>query len=122
MSGDGRKPCNTCQRTLPLTEFSRRRASRDGLQARCKQCWQAWYVANKSVHVAAGRGRASRRLAEHRRKLREYLVEHPCVDCGETDLRVLDFDHRDRSEKRGEVSRLIFRVSWRRLEEEIARC
>ena len=33
-----------------------------------------------------------------------YLVEHPCVDCATTDIRVLEFDHIDRDLKRAAVS------------------
>jgi hypothetical protein len=35
-----------------------------------------------------------------------YLVEHPCVDCENSDIRVLDFDH-VRGEKRKGVSKMI---------------
>ena len=41
----------------------------------------------------------------------EFLLEHPCVDCGETDMLVLQFDHRDRTDKVIEVGRLISRYS-----------
>jgi hypothetical protein len=116
------KTCSTCRRALAADRFSRRAASADGLQSRCKDCWRDWYDLNKDAHITAVRQRAARRVAEHRRRLAEHLREHPCVDCGETDLRVLDFDHRDRAEKRGEVSRLVFRASWARIEEEMGRC
>ena len=121
MAVDGKR-CSTCRRTLPRAAFSSRAASRDGLQPRCKECWRGWYEANKAGHIAAVQVRAARRVAENRRRLADHLRAHPCVDCGETDLRVLDFDHRERAEKRGEVSRLVFRVSWARLEREIALC
>ena len=116
------KTCSTCRRPLERSGFSRRTASPDGLQPRCKDCWRDWYVAHQDAHIAAVRARAVRRVAAHRLRLAEHLRQHPCVDCGETDLRVLDFDHRDRADKRGEVSRLVFSVSWARLEQEIARC
>jgi hypothetical protein len=116
------KSCSSCRRALPVSCFSRRAASGDGLQPRCKDCWRAWYDANKSAHVAAVRERAARRVAEHRRRLAAYLRGHPCVDCGETDLQVLEFDHRDRTQKRGAISRLVYAVSWRRLEQEVALC
>lgn len=52
-----------------------------------------------------------------------YLLAHPCVDCGEGDLRVLDFDHRDGSQKSAEVMKLAKAAySWRRVMDEIAKC
>jgi hypothetical protein len=38
--------------------------------------------------------------------INEYKKEHPCVDCGETDIRVLQFDHRDPSLKANTINKL----------------
>lgn len=116
------KRCSTCHRVLPLDAFTRRRDSRDGRQNRCRGCWHEWYLANKQEHIREVQRRNRERTQENRRRLVEHWRAHPCVDCGETDLRVLDFDHRDRALKRGVVSRLVFRASWTRLEQEIALC
>lgn len=52
-----------------------------------------------------------------------HLLEHPCVDCGEGDLRVLDFDHRPGSGKTTEVMRLARNGhSLARIAVEIAKC
>ncbi|GAB5492936.1 MAG: hypothetical protein Phog2KO_31510 [Phototrophicaceae bacterium] len=63
---------------------------------------------------------------EHRMKMRQYafdyLLAHPCVDCGETDPIVLEFDH-VRGVKLSEVSVLLgSTVSMKRLTDEIAKC
>ena len=61
-------------------------------------------------------------LRNDRRKwLYEYLLGHPCVDCGETDPVVLEFDHR-RGDKEIEISRAVNNWSLPRLCEEITKC
>jgi hypothetical protein len=59
---------------------------------------------------------------ENRQKLYIYLSKHPCIDCGETDLRVLEFDHL-RGNKSANIARLLHNaVSWATIEKEIAKC
>lgn len=51
----------------------------------------------------------------------DYLLEHPCVDCGENDPIVLQFDHRDPLEKNNEVSAMLNR-SVKLIQLEIDKC
>ena len=117
------KRCSTCRLILPLEAFSTRRAARDGLQNRCRSCWRDDYVANLAERKAAAAVTARAKLNEHRERLHRYLAEHPCVDCGEDDVRCLDFDHRDPSQKLANVSQLVAtHVRWERIQAEIEKC
>jgi hypothetical protein len=51
----------------------------------------------------------------------EYLLEHSCVDCGESDPIVLEFDHR-LGKVRGVGELLHQHVRWSVVQAEIARC
>jgi hypothetical protein len=55
--------------------------------------------------------------------LKAYLAEHPCVDCGEDDIRVLEFDHVCPENKVANVGRMACDgCSVKRLEIEVAKC
>lgn len=58
-----------------------------------------------------------------RRWICDYLSENPCVDCGEADILVLEFDHRgDVPKLKDVVTMLNSTYSLRMLQEEVAKC
>ena len=116
-----RKRCPGCGRVLPLAEFYKNRSRRDGRQAHCRACRA------RIVRLSHARHRQTRRDYQKRFRLRNkilktaYLRQHPCVDCGESDPQVLEFDHC--GEKRDNISSMLaWQTSWRAIEQEIARC
>lgn len=50
----------------------------------------------------------------------DYLATHPCVDCGEKDVRVLEFDHL--GNKLREVSAMLHNFTLEKVKTEIAKC
>lgn len=121
------KTCGTCRQSKPLSEFNRKRSRADGLQEVCRECNRAssrkYYAANRDRHVRRIVERTAQRRLEAKAFLVEYLRAHPCVDCGNTDLRVLDFDHRPGAAKRKDVMSMVREgFSIRRLQDEIDKC
>lgn len=52
-----------------------------------------------------------------------YLIRHPCVDCGEKDIAVLEFDHIHKYRKSNDVSKLItMRSPFKKVVSEISKC
>lgn len=46
------KRCCTCKASKAHAEFSRNKSRPDGMQARCKDCYKAWYAANREKVLA----------------------------------------------------------------------
>lgn len=118
--------CSKCGLKRPLEEFPRRSDRPLGRGAVCLACGRTYRRAHYARNVAyyvekAARARARQR-AQNYERLIAYLRSHPCVDCGETDMRVLQFDHLDPSAKTKEVSRLVLWATWRRAAREIEKC
>lgn len=81
-----------------------------------------WYKRNKDRHVANVRKNEVIYKDISIYYIKSYLGSHPCVDCGESDWIVLEFDH-VRGIKSYNVSALLNRgQSLDHLKEEIAKC
>jgi hypothetical protein len=73
--------------------------------------------------MATALARKRRVRAEYRVLMGDYLLAHPCVDCGEDDIRVLEFDHPPGAEKLDDVAALMARqLPWKRILEEMNKC
>jgi hypothetical protein len=117
------KRCSTCHLLRPTSDFNVRRSAPDGLQPRCRPCAHEWYLAHRVEHSGKVQLRNQRLRAENQQLLGAYLLEHPCVDCGEADVRVLDFGHEDPSQKTADVGRLATcSLPWARVLAEIQKC
>ncbi|WP_173923659.1 hypothetical protein [Agromyces sp. Marseille-P2726] len=121
------KHCSACQQSKPTVEFNVRRASWDGLQNICKACNRAkarrYYAKNREAHIRVIMARKAVIRRATLEAIGQYLSVNPCVDCGEGDLRVLDFDHRPEVEKSAEVMKLVQDgYSLERVMREIAMC
>jgi hypothetical protein len=57
----------------------------------------------------------------NREVVKQHLLKNPCVDCGETDIAILEFDHRVPAEKRFNIAGNYIR-SLPALFREISKC
>jgi hypothetical protein len=91
--------------------------------SRCRSCKSVYnrehYLENKRIYVARASASKVKLRYANTKRLHDYLLEHPCVDCGERDPLVLEFDHI--KDKDCDVSDLLGRA-WTRVLNEIAKC
>lgn len=116
--------CGRCHREKPLEEFAWRRKAHGQLDTYCRPCRAAYkqehYRAHRQRYIDAAAKRKRRVVAERVAFLVAYLRENPCVDCGETDPVVLEFDHlRD---KKFSISKGLHDRNWQSVLDEIAKC
>jgi hypothetical protein len=118
--------CYDCGEIKPIAEFAFHNKAKGTRQGRCRKCHAAYrrdhYLRNRDTYITQEVARIKRYRDENRPLLREYLRAHPCVDCGETDIVLLDFDHRDPATKRYLVVVLALHKPWSRVLAEIAKC
>ena len=97
---------------MPYTDISRRRA-----------CSAAHYAANADVYKRRARAHTIRMRSIVREWLLAFLLENPCVDCGEADPIVLEFDHRPGVDKAFNLGVAVQRnYSLARVKAEVAKC
>lgn len=122
-----KKICPGCNQERDIEEDFRWKYKDRGIRQRwCKYCQaeanKVHYQNNKQDYLNRAHIRNARVNTENKQKLYAYLSEHPCIDCGETDVRVLEFDH-VRGNKSANIARYLNNaISWSTIEAEIAKC
>jgi hypothetical protein len=118
--------CGRCLAFKPPSEFAWRRKSHGQLDNMCRPCRSAYhrehYLANKQRYVDQARTRKQLLALERTTYLLEYFNSNPCVDCGEEDPVVLEFDHLDADAKSFDIGQALPYRRWQTILEEIEKC
>ena len=118
------KYCIRCLTFKDENEFKERKKQDKYLRSHCIPClkeydrerWTARTLERKAHTTKLNKERIDAKFE----KLALYLLAHPCVDCGETDIRCLDFDHL--MDKNYDISTAIQKKNWQLVCEEIVKC
>ncbi len=122
----GQKQCSRCGQWKDEEEFNWRWKALGKRHAACKACHKLerenYYENNREKYIAGVMLSKTARREEARRYVNDYLSTHACVDCGESDSIVLEFDH-VRGQKREAIANLIINgSSIEVLQTEIDKC
>lgn len=119
------KNCTLCQTQKDLSDFNKKASNKDGLQNVCRECnakrSKQYYAENREKHLKVIRKRSNKVIANNQKYIVEYLQNHPCVDCQESDIIVLEFDHQ--RDKNKNISTLVSEgYSLNTVKKEIEKC
>lgn len=123
MTTEKLRVCAMCRQEKPETDYNKKRK---GLQSYCRPCTaersKQYYQDNQEKHKAKVSENRKKRKDVIREWLAEYLAKHPCVDCGSTDIRVLEFDHVRRDKSFSISTALREAYSVEKVADEVSKC
>lgn len=119
------KICPRCKNKKPYVEYGNNKSNKDGLQDYCKHCVKSinhdYYL--RTPHLNKQRQKYK---LENKKKSRlyvnEYLRSHPCVDCEESDIILLDFDHTEKNKILAISSMISGGAKLNNIKNEINKC
>lgn len=118
------RKCSRCGSVKPIGEFAGSPKKGGKLDTYCRPCRAEYgrehYVANRQRYIDQAKRRKDELRASNYALLIEFLRAHPCVDCGEDDVMVLEFDHI--AEKAFQITAAITYRAWSDIVVEIAKC
>lgn len=119
------RTCSKCGQAKHDNEFS---WSKRGIKkhSRCNSCRaeerMEYYERNKAKELKYKASRQIEKREIARKFVVNYLITHPCIDCGETDPMVLTFDHVKGSKKMN-ISQMVNQgYSLKAITAEIEKC
>jgi hypothetical protein len=124
------KACSRCKEDKEITNFKKRSDRKESYLSWCIDCKRGYdrskineKLKNDSDFLKDHNAKNKKIIFDKNQFIKNYLLEHPCVDCGELDIEILDFDHKDRSEKEYSVSVMSSKMKAQKIiEAEIAKC
>lgn len=91
----------------------------------CRQCNEVIPLINKipkqNCCTTCDNDTSKNKRLKKRKFVYSYLLDHPCVDCGESDPITLEFDHLDSSLKEHSISNMMG-MSIEKIKLEISKC
>lgn len=117
----GFKYCPSCKEEKSVKEFTKHSSRSDGLRGQCKICTSVaskkWRDEKGGTEVVAQWSR--NRRYENMLRIVQYLIDNPCIDCGQDDPLLLEFDH-----VRGKNFNITNRLGrdWKTISQEISLC
>ena len=107
-------------------DFAFKNKAENILHAWCKSCHKEYkdehYATNKKDYIVRVGQYKKRKKIEIYKALEEYVKKFPCVDCGERDYIVLQFDH-VRGTKTAGISEMISSGwPWEKILKELEKC
>ena len=119
--------CTGCGIAQPIDEFTFKNATTGERHSRCRSCTcqvsRQHYQNNKQAYLERNQRNNPLQRNANRIFVRQFLLDHPCVKCGECDPVVLEFNHLDSATKTANICDMIhYRASLARIRLEIAKC
>lgn len=120
------KKCSTCKNEKPLEDFSLKSKAKGTRMAICKECHRDYakkhYSNNKTYYLDKSKRSGKTYYERNKKFIIEHLQNNPCVDCGEKDLDVLEFDHRELVGSKGLRINSFLKGSLEALMKELDKC
>lgn len=120
------KKCSKCKENKELSEFGLKNKAKGIYQGYCKLCQRAYAKKDYSTKTKYYKDKSARNNPKYRKQNQQfiynYLMEHPCIDCGETDIEILQFDHIEMVRGRGNRVTSLLSHSIERIITEINKC
>lgn len=105
------KTCSRCKKEKQDDEFNFKNKALKLRQCQCKECTRLLiknhYNENKQYYFKKAKKRNIEIKTNIVKYLQGYLSDKSCIDCGESDIAVLEFDHKKGLKKFKAVSTLI---------------
>lgn len=119
--------CKKCNIEKDEDKFSFKNKKLNIRQTQCKECVseyrELYYQNNRDIAIKYSTESSKKIRKRNREYIWDYLSDHPCIDCGNDNPIVLDFDHRDGVEKLSNVAELSSQgLSIKKIKEEIDKC